>query len=268
MTGSVGLNAQELTGCNLPRVARLRLLAFFWAFAELLVSTAIILVPKQMTAQTTPSAIVVGFVGGFVHADDIRHGEVKMVEQLRATYGDRVHVELFRNREKTKAHESILRWLGSNSDGSLSGERHQMPIILFGNSWGASIVISLARELQTEGIPVLLTVQVDSIRRLVANDSIIPANVAEAVNYYQDHGMLQGCKKITAEDESRTKILGNFHLQYSKEPAESRQYPWYDRLLTKGHIEIDSDPLVWAEVRRLIQARLPSTSLASTSLGH
>jgi pimeloyl-ACP methyl ester carboxylesterase len=259
----VGSNAQELTGCYLLRVARLSILAFLWSIAELLVSTAIIFIPEQMTAQTTPSAIVVGFVGGFVHVDDIRHGEVKMVEQLRATYGDRVRVQLFKNRDKTKAHESILRWLDSNSDGSLSGdEGHHMPIILFGNSWGASVVISLARELKAEAIPVLLTVQVDSIRRLVANDSIIPANVAEAVNYYQNSGMLRGCKKITAEDESRTKILGNFHLQYSKEPAESRQYPWYGRLLTKGHIEIDSDPLVWAEVRSLIQAHLSSTSLA------
>jgi hypothetical protein len=99
-------------------------------------------------------------------------------------------------------------------------------------------MISLARELKMENIPVRLTVQVDSIRRLVANDSTIPANVAEAVNYYQNSGLLQGCKKITAEDETRTKILGNFHLQYSKEPAESRQYPWYGRLLTKGQSKL------------------------------
>jgi predicted RNA-binding protein with RPS1 domain len=79
------------------------------------------LIPEQMTAQTSPSPIVVGFVGGFVHVDDIRHGEVKMVEQLRATYGDRVHVQLFRNRDKAKAHKAILRWLNSR-DGSLSGD--------------------------------------------------------------------------------------------------------------------------------------------------
>jgi len=263
MTKPVKSRAENFSGCNLARAVRVTLVALTLCIAGLLPIAAIMLVPEQMTAQTTPSAIVVGFVGGFVHVDDFRHGEVKMVEQLRASYGDRVHIELFKNRDKAKAHKSILRWLDSNRDGALSNdERRRMPIVLFGNSWGASVVISLARELKAENIPVLLTVQVDSIRRLVANDSVIPANVAEAVNYYQDSGMLQGCKKITAEDESRTKILGNFHLQYSKEPAESRLYPWYGRLLTKGHIEIDSDPAVWAEVRRLIEAHLSATSIS------
>jgi hypothetical protein len=257
-------------------VALLPRRSLVWCIAGVLAGAMILLSPEPLTAQSgpsanipledipatsIPSAIVVGFVGGFVHVDDLRHGEVKMVEQLRATYGERVRVELFENREEAEAHKLVLYWLDSNRDGSLSGqEKHRIPIILFGNSWGASMVISLARELKADEIPVLLTIQVDSIRKHRGNDSIIPANVAEAVNYYQSRGILHGCKKITAEDASRTKILGNFRLQYNKEPAEYWLYPWYDRFLTKGHIEIDSDPLVWAEVQRLIQIHLPSST--------
>ncbi len=244
-------------------------MTFVWGIAEVLVSAAILLSPETLTAQTTPSAIVVGFMGGFVHVDDVRRGEVKMVEQLRATFGNRAHVELFRNRDKERAHKLILKWLGDNSDGSLSSDEiHGMPIILFGNSWGGSAMISLAQELKAEEIPVLLTIQVDSIRRHGVNDSIIPANVAEAVNYYQNGGMLHGCSRITAEDESRTKILGNFRFQYHGIPAECQQYPWYERLLIKGHIAIDCDPLVWTRVQKLIQAHLPSASLAHSTAPH
>src|SRR5208337_4910799 len=132
-------SAQQRTGCKLHRVAYFPLVAFIWGIAEVLVSAAILLSPAQLTAQSNPSAIIVGFLGGFVHVDDVRHGEVPMVEQLRATYGNRVHVKLFENRDKEQAHKSILKWLDSNNNGSLSGdEKHHMPIILFGNSWGAS----------------------------------------------------------------------------------------------------------------------------------
>lgn len=38
-------------------------------------------------------------------------------------------------------------------------------------------------------MPVALTVQVDSIKKHGKDDSVIPANVAEAVNFYQPGGM-------------------------------------------------------------------------------
>ncbi len=202
------------------------------------------------------SPIVVGFLGGFVRADDRRHGEVPMAERLRTAYGDRVHVRLFENRERARAHDAILHWLDNNRDSRLSSqEKQNAQIILFGHSWGASAMISLARELQAEDIPVLLTIQVDSIRH-GEDDSVIPANVAEAINFYQSSGFLHGQSKITAADPSRTKILGNFRLQYEKEPDECRTYPWFDRVLSKGHIAIDCDPLLWARVEGLIRTRL------------
>jgi len=79
-------------------------------------------------------------------------------------------------------------------------ERSSARIILYGHSWGASEAINLARSLQKDGIPVLLTIQIDSIPKIGQNDRWIPANVAQAVNFYQRDGLLHGRRRILAED--------------------------------------------------------------------
>ena len=53
-------------------------------------------------------------------------------------------------------------------------------IVIFGMSWGASEAVTLARQLEADDIPVLLTVQVDSIAKIGEDDELIPANVSEA----------------------------------------------------------------------------------------
>jgi hypothetical protein len=221
------------------------------------------------TAQTrlTPSlennatSIVIGFVGGFVHSDDIRHSEVQIIDRLRNAYPDGVHAGIFENRQRERAYDSILNSLDRDNDGTLSDqEKRAARIILFGHSWGASAVVTLARELRTDGIPVLLTIQVDSIAKNGQNDSVIPPNVAEAINFYQTTGILHGRARITAADPSRTKILGDFQFNYATEPAECRDYPWYDRYFFKGHTSIECDPRVWSQVESLIRSQLPSTA--------
>lgn len=204
--------------------------------------------------------LVIGFMGGFVHSDDLRHSEAQLALQLRESYGDCVRVEMFENRQRAQAHQLIIDWMNSlEGAGVTSGETPQPRIILFGHSWGASAVIYLARELERDGIPVALTVQVDSIGKHGEDDSVIPANVAEAVNFYQTKGILHGRSMITAADPSRTTILGNYRFTYRGEPAACHAYPWYNRLLFKGHTAIECDPRVWSQVETIIQARLPST---------
>jgi hypothetical protein len=51
-------------------------------------------------------------------------------------------------------------------------ERQEPRIILFGHSWGASAVVYLARELEQDGIPITLTIQIDSVRKHGQDDSI------------------------------------------------------------------------------------------------
>ena len=210
-------------------------------------------------SQTDPTPVlVIGFVGGFVHTDDLRHSEVQIAHQIQATYVNGVRVQLFENRRRAQAHKLVLDWLNVGGEKPTSDKKHNSRLILFGHSWGASAVVSLARELQQDGIPVSLTIQVDSVTKLGQNDSVIPPNVAEAINFYQTGGILHGRSMIAAADPSRTKILGNFRFAYEKEPAECHAYPWYDRLLFKGHTSIECDPRVWSQVEALIRMRLPA----------
>jgi len=186
------------------------------------------------------------------------HSAVQVAAHLRQDYPSGVYVEVLENRRREKAHADIVRLVDTNRDGTLSVEEKQNArIILYGHSWGASEAITLARELGREGIPVLLTVQVDSVRKPGENDKVISANVAEAANFYQLNGFLHGEPQIRAADPARTRILGNFRFDYKGTPIDCKQYPWYDRVFMKFHTDIECDPKVWTQVESLIHSRLP-----------
>jgi hypothetical protein len=207
---------------------------------------------------TPPPVIVIGFVGGFVRHDATVHSAVQVAAHLRHDYPTGVYVEVLENSRREKAYEDIVRFIDANRDGALSiEEKKNARIILYGHSWGASEVVTLARELQRQGIPVLLTVQVDSVVKFGENDRVIPANVAEAANFYQLDGLLHGESLISAAEPSRTHIIGNFRSNYKANPVDCKEYPWYDRVFMKFHTEIECDPRVWAQVESLIQSRLP-----------
>src|SRR5208282_259816 len=104
-------------------------------------------------------------------------------------------------------------------------EKRNARVILYGHSWGASEAITLARELEKEGIPVLLTVQVDSVTKPGQNDKVIPASVAEAANFYQLDGLLHGQPEIRAADPARTSIIGNFRFDYKASLLKCSEYP-------------------------------------------
>jgi hypothetical protein len=170
-------------------------------------------------------------------------------------------VEVFENQRREKAHRQILRLLGIENTGALSAqEKQQARIIIYGHSWGASETVTLARELERDGIPVLLTIQVDSIKKREENDRLIPANVREAANFYQSNGLLRGRPEILAADATRTQIIGNFRFDYKAHPVSCPNYPWFDRLFMKSHIEIECDPNVWNQVESLIRSKLPSAT--------
>jgi hypothetical protein len=214
-------------------------------------------------------AVIIGFVGGFVKHDDPKHPEVQFAAYLRDRYPAGIHAEVFANHQGQKALREVLRVLDSDGDGVLSAtEKEQASIIIYGHSWGASQTITLARELGQRGIPVLLTIQLDTIGKPGQNSSTIPPNVVHAINFYQPRGILHGHPEILAADPTRTEILGNFRMTYEGHPINCSNYPWLARVFNKPHHEIENDPRVWDRVASLIESELSSprsTAEASSS---
>ncbi len=211
-------------------------------------------------ASAISPVIVIGFVGGYVRHDDLVHSGVQLAARLRKDYPSGVYIEAFENARGEAAHQKILKLLDTRSDGKLSAEEKQNArILIYGHSWGASEAITLARNLGRDGIPVLLTVQVDSIAKMGEDDTVIPPNVAQAANFYQLDGILHGQSNIRAADAARTHIIGNIRFEYKANPIRCPGYPWYDNLFMRPHIEIECDPHVWNQVESLIRSRLTAS---------
>jgi hypothetical protein len=214
------------------------------------------LITTEISAEAP--VMVIGFVGGFVKHDNAVHSTVQLVRHLRKQYAAAVYVEAFENRHRDKAYRAIWRRLDRDKNGRLSTEeRRNARIVIFGHSWGASETVTLARKLEQDGIPVLLTIQVDSVHKIGQNDKVIPANVGQAVNFYQPDGIIHGRPAIRAADPDRTEIVGNFRFDYKANPIRCEGYPWFDRVLVKAHTEIECEPKVWSQVEGLIYSKLP-----------
>ncbi len=208
-----------------------------------------------------PSYIVVGFTGGFVRHDNPHQGPVKLAQRMRREVSAGTYVQVFENRHRKRAYQTILRLLDSDHNGTVSAdEKARAHVILYGHSWGASAVVLLARELSRVGVPVLLTVQVDSVAKLWQRDDIIPANVAAAVNFYQPHGLVHGRAEIRAEDDSKTQILGNYRFDYSKNPVQCEGTSWFDRTFTASHVQSECDLHLWTQVEDLVRQRIQPAS--------
>jgi len=201
-------------------------------------------------------AIIIGFVGGFVKHDDARHPEVQFAAYLRDRYPS-AHAEVFSNHNGQKAFREVLRLLDSNHSGApTAAEKDQAAIIIYGHSWGASETVWLARKLEQNNIPVLLTIQVDIVAKPGQSGSTIPPNVAQAVNFYQSKGPIHGRSEIFAADPARTRILGNIQMKYDGHPINCDNYPWFPRVLNRPHHEIENDPRVWDQAASLIDSDL------------
>jgi len=209
----------------------------------------------------TQEAIVIGFVGGFVRRNDVKHPEVLFANYLRSRYGSIVHAAVFGNRETKQALELIHESIGTNKNASQASSEHKpVKIILYGHSWGASQVLEFARELERQKIPVSLTIQVDSVRKMGQDDRSVPANVERAVNFYQSKGLTPGRPVIVAANADRTKIVGNFHMTYKHDDINCGNYRWLSRTLNKAHHQIENDPYVWDQIVKLIDSELSGKS--------
>lgn len=246
--------------------SRVVVLAFAFLTAIMLTRSAAAEGASISTQPSSPENIVVGFVGGFVGHNNSHHGPVVLAHRIRKNLPDGTYVRIFENRHRRQAYSAILRLLDQDCDGKLSPqEKSRAHIILFGQSWGASAAVMLARDLRRQDIPVLLTVQVDSVAKLWQNDSIIPDNVSEAINFYQTHGLIHGRRQIVAANPEKTDILGNYLVDYRKHPVSCPQASWTDRLLTPSHMQSECDPRLWSQVEDMVRNRLETQDTATES---
>jgi hypothetical protein len=202
--------------------------------------------------------IVIGFMGGNVSPGNLLHREALVAQELQQSYPLGLHAAVFANHDAQSALHAVLQLLDINGDGRLSDtEKSAARIVIYGHSWGASETVTLARRLNDLGIPVLLTIQVDSVEKSNEDDRSIPPNVREAVNFYQTQGLLHGRSSIAAMDPRQTTILGNFESSYREHPVRCTGFPWFARMFMRPHIEIENDPSVWARIVSLIRAKMP-----------
>jgi len=253
----------SLSGLAVSRFSRVALI--FLAATQLGTSKSFNSAALRSRTPAAPSSnIVIGLVGGFVKHDNPRHGPVQLAEKIHRAFPENTYVEVFENRRRKQAFATILRLLDTNRDGILSAEeKARARIILFGHSWGAASAVLLARDLQRKGIPILLTVQVDSVAKLWQNDSIIPNNVAEAINFYQPHGILHGRAQITAADPAATQILGNYRIDYKQAPVFCPDAGWFDRFFTPSHMQSECDPHVWRQIEAMVRDRLSASATSA-----
>lgn len=205
---------------------------------------------STLTPVPQGSAVVVGFLGGYERWNDEHRSVRRLVLKLRQTPG--VYAESVSNHHRAVALAFILRALDTNGDRQLNAvEKSQARIILFGQSWGGAAAISTARDLQERGIPVLLTIQIDSVG---GHDASIPSNVHAAVNFYQHDPFtaIHGRKGIRVADPARTVILGNFESSYARRSVDESNASLARRIFGGSHTKLELDPAVWNRVERYI----------------
>jgi hypothetical protein len=214
-----------------------------------------------LIAPASRNVVIIGFVGGFVSRNDTKHPEVQFAAYLRDRYPS-IHAEVFGNHHGQAALHNVVRLLDTDHDGVLSSlEKEQATVIIYGHSWGATETVEFARELGKMGIPVALTIQVDTIGKPGHTPSAISPNVATAINFYQHQpgGLLHGQPEIVAADPARTKILGNIQMTYENRPINCDNYSWYSRTFNRPHHLIENDFRIWDQLASLIDTDLRGT---------
>ena len=194
--------------------------------------------------------LVLGIVGGWERWDAEQRIVRRIALRIRDKHLKGVHVETVENHKLDLARQLIRKAFDFNKDGKLDrSEAADVHLVLFGQSLGGSSVVRLARELEGEQVPVLFTLQIDSVGK---NDSRIPPNVRAAANLYQSSLPVRGQSRIVAEDPARTRIIVNRQYHYRGKDIETPGEPWVRRFFLRGHVTMEYDPEVWDEAERLL----------------
>ena len=195
--------------------------------------------------------LILGFMGGGEPWDNHKRGARKLALKLRLMNLPGVHVETVENKKRDLAIELIRKAFDGNQDGALDkSERAAVRLVLYGQSFGGAAVVKLARQLQKMDVPVLLTVQVDSVG---IGDAVIPSNVSLAANLFQRNGwIIRGEPAIHPEDPVKTQIITNLEFDYRSKDIDLSEVSWLKRIFRTAHTKMDFDPDVWSEVEKIV----------------
>ena len=209
-------------------------------------------------ATSTPlpagSTLVIGFLGGYDRWNDEHRSVRQLVLKLRERPG--VYSESISNHHQALALRLIREAFDTNQNGRLDpDEIAGARVVLFGQSWGGSAAIAVANDLQKLGIPVMLTVQIDSVG---ARDSLIPPNVQAAVNFYQHDPFttIHGRNRIRAADPLKTTVLGNFESTYIFRSVDESNASKARQIFGGSHTKMELDPVVWSRVEQYISGAI------------
>ena len=197
------------------------------------------------------SVLVLGLQGAWDDWDNPHRGTRKLALRLRERQLPGVYVETGGNHDRRMLLRFVREALDRDGDRRISAaEAQAVGVVIYGQSWGGAAALKLARELGRLKVPVLLTVQVDSVG---LHDGEIPANVERALNLYQrDPGPIRGRAWIRAEDPARTRIAGNEQYSYLGREVDMSDYPAIARRMAISHFKMDNDPAVWQRVERAV----------------
>ena len=71
---------------------------------------------------------------------------------------------------------------------------------------------------------------------------------------------------IAAADPSRTEILGNYRMDYRKNPVQCPEASWAEHIFTPDHMQSECDPHLWSQVETMVRQRLlAAETVAATS---
>jgi hypothetical protein len=156
--------------------------------------------------------LYVGIVGGLTTPNNRRSGVVQIRDALLSpTYTD-VCARTFSPYHWMAGRNWILDFFPRHPGAMTEVELEKAPkVVLVGHSLGGWAVLSVARGLDEKGIPVELTIQVDSVG---ITDHTVPKNVKEAAIFHaRDILMFLTTKKISAQDASQTKLVADLRVK-------------------------------------------------------
>lgn len=197
--------------------------------------------------------LILGFLGGFERWDDESRGVRRLAIKIEGMKLPNVHIETLENRKGDLAIKFVQETFDRDQDGFLNDwERDSVRLILYGHSLGGAAVVEISQELKKMDVPILLTVQIDSVG-LVYDDHIIPSNVKRAGNLFQNDGwILQGEDQIEPENPDKTTIVANIRFDYRGKKVDMSSVSWQRKLFSLPHTKMDADPEVWATVEQMI----------------